>query len=74
LQAVLRPGGQGAMHERGVDEEVDAVDETRLDNEYARLERRLTEGGFGPSRPIKRLYLDVTRLRLQDSELFGESG
>ena len=36
------------------------------EDEYARLERRLTEGGFGPSRPIKRLYLDVTRLRLQE--------
>lgn len=33
-------------------------------DEYVRLERRLTEAGFGPSRPIKRLYLDVTRLRL----------
>ena len=32
-------------------------------DEYARLESRLAEAGFGPSRPIKRLYLDATRLR-----------
>ncbi|GAA5982784.1 hypothetical protein JCM10908_006787 [Rhodotorula pacifica] len=31
-------------------------------DEYARLEHRLTHGGFGPTRPICRLYLDVSRL------------
>ena len=35
------------------------------EDECARLERRLTEGGFGPNQPIKRLYLDATRLCLQ---------
>ena len=33
------------------------------EGEYARLERRLKEAGFGPTRSIQRLYLDVSRLR-----------
>lgn len=44
---------------------------TRPD-EHACLERRLTEAGFGPTRSIQRLYLDVSRLlRPGDSEPDG---